>query len=296
MDSLKNRPNVDGSVSCPNTTSREFKLHTESVWILLAFSVMMSGLPALTVAQEENGVGQGTPWVKYIEAGADFTHFTNDYGEGNNQFLAISFSKEWCNLIRFDFGRSERFKDVGVGVGASFTQYLVRKWSIRIGANTGSGEFILPRYRLSTSIGRSFLSDGKLQAEIGYIHDQSKGENYFDRIAASINWYTGPHWILGGFFNYDMGQPGNTRTNSGGVGVTWFTWRERYFGGTVEYGDVNYVQVGLTNYLVSFTETLVKVHYTEYLNPKAGLNFRLDLGSNDFYNITGFSASIFKEW
>jgi YaiO family outer membrane protein len=264
---------------------------------LLAIVAALTACPALSIIAAEGDTGSAPPpRVWYVESGADFTHFSRDYGNGNDQFLVVSVSREWSYLLRFDFGRSARFGESGLGGGASITGYLERRWSFQFGANTGSGRFILPRYRLNASIGRAFLPGGSLSTEIGYVHDQSKGDNYFDRLAVSATWYARPHWMLGGYFNYDIGQPGSTRTKSGGAGLTWYDWRERYVGTAVEYGDVNYVQVGPANYLVSLRETLVKVYYTEYFNPKVGLNLRLDVGTNDFYNLAGISVSLFKEW
>ncbi len=259
-------------------------------------AMAIHGIATLGVADEREKAAEVHPAVTYAEAGADFTHFTNDYGNGNDQFLAILFSREWSYLLRFDFGRSERFGDSGLGVGASFTGYLTGRWRVRAGINTGSGEFILPRYRLSAAVGRAFLGERNLTAEIEYVRDQSKGENYYDRVATSFIWYAGSHWMLSAYFNHDTGQPGSTRTMSGVAGLTWYRWRDRHIGGTIEYGDVNYIQVGPRNFLVSLTETVARIYYTEYLDPQFGLIVRLDVGANDFYDFAGVSFRLFKEW
>jgi YaiO family outer membrane protein len=240
--------------------------------------------------------GESPPRVMHCEVGADFTHFTADYGNGNYEYLAVLFSREWDYLMRFELGRAERFGDAGTGAGASLTRFLSPRWSVSAGFSAGTGEFILPRYRLNVSIGKFFLPERNLGAELGYVHDQSKGENYFDRIFTTATWYTAPHWMLSGYFNYDMGHPGSTRTKFGGIGLTWYTWQKRYIGGLFEYGDVNYTQVGPANFLVSYSETLFKVYYTEYFNTETGLTLRLDTGTNDFYDLVGFSVIFFREW
>ena len=236
------------------------------------------------------------PHTKYIEGGADFTHFTNDVGNGNNQFITFSMSREWAYMLRFDLGRAQRFGDEGVGIGAVFNSYFAKSWSTGIGVSTGSGKFIFPRYRLDVSLGYTFLPAGNLRATIGYVTEQSKGDNSYDRIAGSLTWYAGAHWIVGGYFNYDIGQPGDTITKSGGAGVTWYTWQERYIGATVEYGDVNYTQVGVTDFLVAYEQVWVRANYSEYFNPTFGLNLRADWGTNKFYDFYGISASVFKTW
>ncbi len=252
-------------------------------------------LTAMTVnaaAQED----EGPPLVKYLEAGLGFTHFTNEVGDGNDQFVTFILSKEWSYQLRFDAGRAERWGDSGLGVGAMFTTYLDRSWSFAVGAATGSSEFIFPEYLVSATIGKGLLAEGNLLASLTWVHDQSKGENYYDRIGGSLTWYQGSHWIYGAYFNYDMGQPGSTVTMSGGLGATWFNWQQRYIGATLQYGDINYTQVGVTDFLVGYEEFLVRGTYSEYFNPKMGLNVRAEWATNEMWDMYGISASIFKEW
>lgn len=263
---------------------------------LLAAGLLAALVGTTRAAEEEKNAETQAPIVRYVEAGGEFTHFTNDYGNGNSQFMAYSISRENNYLLRFDWGRAARFGDQGLGFGASFTDYLADGWFVGCGVSTGSGEAIFPRYRLDASIGRGFLREDNLQITAAYIRQQSKGENYFDRYAAALTWYAGAHWILGAHFNYDVGQPGDTITRSGGVGAMVGTWQVRYVGAAVEFGDINYTQIGPDNYLVDYEQILVKAYYTEYFGPKAGMNLRLDWGSNDFYELYGVSLSFFKEW
>ena len=264
-----------------------------------AVIVWMTVLCALATAPGVARAAEGDalpPHTKYIEGGAEFTHFTNGFGNGNNQSVTFTISREWSYLLRFDLGRVQRFGDEGIGIGALFTSYHGKAWSSGVGVSTGSGKFILPRYRVDASLGYALLPAGNLQATIGYVHEQSKGENSYDRIAASLTWYTGAHWIVGGYFNYDVGQPGATITKSGGAGVTWFTWQKRYIGAVAEYGDVHYTQLGVTDFLVAYEQVSARAYYTEYFNPTFGLNLRADWGTNKFYDSYGISASVFKSW
>jgi len=252
---------------------------------------------AATAAAETNGGNQtGPPVVRFFEAGAEFTRFTNDYGNGSGQFMSYSMSRENEFLLRFDMGRAARFGDEGLGFGASFTKYFYGRWSAAAGVSTGSGTAVFPRYRLDAWIGRAFLREANLQITAGYVHEQSMGENKFDRYGCGLTWYAGPHWIWGGFFNYDVGQPGNTVTQSGGAGVTYGNWKEWYVGTSVEFGDVSYTQIGPSKYLVDYEQVIVKGYFTGYFTSKSGMNLRLDWGRNDFYDLYGVSLSFFKEW
>jgi YaiO family outer membrane protein len=243
-------------------------------------------------AQEE----ETPPLSKYVEVGAGFAHFTGDVGNGNDQFVSFIVAREWSYQLRLDAGRAERWGDEGLGIGAMFTAYLGSRLSVGVGASTGSGDFIFPEYRVDAAVGVSLLEERNLQLTAGYVHQQSKGENYFDRIAASLTWYAGNHWIYGGYFNYDIGEPGTTITMSGGLGATWFNWQERYIGVLVEYGDVNYTQVGVTDFLVAYEQFLVRGTFSEYFNPTSGINLRAEYATNELYDIYGIAASFFKSW
>jgi len=260
---------------------------------LIVASFMLVPSKGTAAADDE---GTSAPAIRYLEAGASYTHFTDDLEDGNTQFLSLLFSQDWSYQLRFDAERSARWSDAGFGVGASFTKYFGGSWSVGVGAGTGSGKYILPDYRFNASVGKAFLQKRNLLASIGYVHEQSKGPNYYDRIAPSLSWWAGDHWVFGGHFNYDIGQPGNTSTRSGGLEVTWFNWQKRFIGVVFELGDVNYTQVGPTDFLVAYKQVSTRVHFTQYFTPTMGLNFRGDWGTNDLYDLYGISVNLFTEW
>jgi YaiO family outer membrane protein len=261
--------------------------------VLTAASLVVFFAGKVSAEEKESIAETRPPIVRYLELGGEYTHFTNDYGDGNSQFMAYSLSRENDFLLRFDLGRAARFGEQGMGCGASLTAYLPDGHFLGFGGSTGTGKAVFPKYRLDAFFGRGFLAEDNLQLTLGFIHEESKDVNKFDRYACALTWYAGPHWILGAHFNYDVGQPGDTITKSGGVGAMVGTWEERYVGASVEFGDVNYTRVGPSSYLVDYEQILVKAYFTEYFGPKAGMNLRLDWGSNDFYDLYGASLSFF---
>jgi YaiO family outer membrane protein len=260
---------------------------------LIVTSCMLMSSAGVWAADDE---GAKAPPIRYLEAGASFTHFTDDLEDGNTQFLSLLFSRDWSYQLRFDAERSARWGDAGLGIGASFTTYFAGSWSVGIGAGTGSGKYILPDYRFSASVGKAFLAQRTLLTSIEYVHEQSKGPNYYDRIAPSLSWWIGNHWIFGGHFNYDVGQPGNTTTKSGGIEVTWFDWQKRFIGVVFELGDVNYTQVGPTDFLVAYKQVSTRVYFTQYFTPTMGFTFRGDWATNDLYDLYGISVHLFTQW
>ena len=167
----------------------------------------------------------------------------------------------------------------------------------------GDAKYIYPEYRVNAAVGYNFLAKSNLQVVLGYLHEQSQfSQVYFDRVSIAAQYYSGLHWLFGGFFNYDIGHPDDPATNepttskSIGLGATWYTWEKRYIGALAAYGDVNYVQIGEQDFLVDFKDFTVRLYYSEYFNRTFGTNIRFDYGTNEFYDVYGISVSVFKQW
>jgi YaiO family outer membrane protein len=264
---------------------------------LIAVLAIAVGWGVMPAAAQETGEGDaGPPVVLGLRVGAGYTHYTKTHPDGNAQFARLTLSAEGAYSLWFDGGRVEHYGEEAWGYGLAFRYQLPHGWWLGAGAGTGTGQVIFPEYRVDATLGHAFLRDDNLHVSASYTHEQSKVENSYDRIALGARWWTGPHWIVGGHFNYDIGQPGDTITKSGGLGVTWYTWLERYIGGTIFYGDINYTQIGPTDFLVGYTEAAVRVNYAEYFNPRSGLEVIFDAATNEFYDVYGLTLAFFIEW
>jgi len=264
------------------------RIGSRALWAVVAALVLAAATFAPASAQE-------APTVYYVEGGLDFSHFSDPYGNGNGQWLVFILSQPANYSLRFDLSRAERWGDEGVG-GGLLAQKFIDRLTLGASVSGGGGKFIYPDYRVDASVGYGFLAEGNLQITLAYLHEQSKAENSYDRGAVSANYYMKSHWIFGGYFNYDVGQPGDTVTKSIGLGATWYTWQKRYIGGMASYGDVNYVQISDVDFLVAFKNFSVRLYYSEYFNPTFGTNIKLDYGTNEYFDVYGISISVFKSW
>jgi hypothetical protein len=221
-------------------------------WVIVAAMVFI-------IAAFNPASAQEAPTVFYFEGGVDFSHFTDGYGDGNGQWLVFILSQPANYSLRFDLSRVDRWGDEGVGDGI-LAQKFIDRLTLGAGASGGSGDFIYPEYRVDASVGYGFLAEGNLQIILGYLHEQSKAENSYDRMAV------------------------------------WFTWQKRYIGGQFSYGDVNYTQISDVDFLVAFENFSVRLYYSEYFNPTFGTNIKFDYGTNKYFDVYGISASLFKSW
>jgi YaiO family outer membrane protein len=244
------------------------------------------GGPAVLAAATEM-----PPLVRSVEAGGAWGHYTEGYGDANGQFVrgALWRPDRWA--WRVEVGRSERFGDRSLDGGASYARWFGRT-SATLGASSGTGEFIAHRYRLDASVSRPLAG---VVTTLGYTRIQSKGDNRSDGLGLSLVRYT-PHWVLNAQGRYDLGQPGNTRSTSGGVGISYVVWRRTSFGVGYDVGDVSYQLVAAGNALVDYHSTGFNAGFSQWFDGHWGLNLRAEYGDTPFYTVRGATLSIFREW
>jgi YaiO family outer membrane protein len=246
--------------------------------------------------QEGVNVADDSPLEKVVEVGGEYGSYSNGYGDANSQFLRFSLTRPSTYTWRVETGRVKRFNDTGFGYGLSYTRYFKDGLSFLIGVSSGTGEFIFPDYRIDLAVGRAFLAQDNLIATLGYTHIRSKSENRSNGVGLELTWYVNDHWILGAFGRQEYGHPGSTTSTSGGMGITYLIYKKFYLGGAVEFGDISYLLVGPGTALVDYNSVAYKLYSTYYVTPSAGFNLRLDYEDTDFYDMHGFSFSVFKEW
>ena len=265
-------------------------------FLIASFLLVAAGVFESSCGQEKEDQTPENPLTRVIEVGGDYGRYSDDMGSANSQFLRFSITKPDVYTWRFVTGRAYRFKDEGYDIGASYTRYLPDGVSLSLGFSTGTGEVISPDYRVDASIGMAFLKKDNLLASVGYTRTQSKAENRSDGFGLGLTYHVDDHWILGASGRYDIGQPGETVSTSGGLGITYGVYRKRYIGAAIEFGDVSYLLVGPGEALVDYNSTTYKLYFSHYQTPSVGFHLRLDYERNSSYELVGGSITLFKEW
>jgi YaiO family outer membrane protein len=231
------------------------------------------------------------PLTRSLEAGAAWGHHTNGYGDADGQFARFGLWREDRWAWRLEAGRSARFGDESLDGGLSYAHWF-GKTSATLGISSGTGDYIAHRYRFDAAVSRPLAG---VVTTLGYTRIQSKGENRSDGVGLGLARYL-PHWVLSAQGRCDWGQPGDTRSLSGGVGVSYVVWRRMSIGVGYDAGDVSYLVVGPGETLVDYHGSGFNVGYQQWFGAHWGLNARLDYGETPFYNVRGASVSVFREW
>jgi YaiO family outer membrane protein len=241
--------------------------------------------------------GSDTPYVRSAEIGAGLSRYTGNLGQGNGQFLRLGFVKENDHRWLFETGRSERFGESSIGFGASYGRHVAKATALTVGLSSGTGEYLAPEYRFDFRVEQGVLKDRNLVLSAGYIRVQSKQENSSDGFAAgAVLWL--PHWVLEANTLYDIGHPGDAISKSWGMGATWYLYKKTYIGAGISGGAVSYMLVGPGNQsaLVDYDADGWNLHLQQWITATGGFNLRYEHGSTSYYQVDGYTASIFKEF
>ncbi|MBD3237042.1 MAG: YaiO family outer membrane beta-barrel protein [Candidatus Eisenbacteria bacterium] len=232
------------------------------------------------------------PLEQAIEGGVGYSEFTRGYGDAHYMFARYTIERPYDWRWRIEVGSASRFGDSSLDGGVSFTKFLWGETNLTLGIGSGTGDYIASEYRFDASLAQPIF--GTL-LRLGYTREQSKAENYRDGYGVALErWF--PHWIVEAHWRYDIGHPGDTISRTVGFGLTYFVWERFYVGAGVELGDVSYLQVGPTDFLVNYDSEEYQLGFSYWMTPQIGIGFRTTYGETSFYEVTGFELSFTRRW
>jgi YaiO family outer membrane protein len=268
--------------------ARRVTVHLSVAVLLLLLLLLL--LPVTSVRAEE-------PSRRYtVDVGLSLGRYTENLGNSDAQFAALSLERPWLDRWRFDLGRAARFEDAGVGVGALYSRHLRRNTQVSGGFSSGTGDVIFPKWRVDLGLRQTGLFDNRMLFDLGYTHTQSKAENYSNALGGGVRWYTSSPWSFGLGGRVEWGQPGNTVSRSMNFGVDYGLYRKLYVGAGMEIGEVAYVLVAKDLAFVDFSIRSYRLGSTWYVRDDRGLTVELNYLDTEFYDQRSFTVRVFKEW
>ncbi len=227
---------------------------------------------------------------RMVTVGAAVGRFPNVENKGSNGQFFMAY---WGKPLKFDFringGRQHRFGESTLGFGASYGQFLPKKFKVTVGFGVSTGE-LAPEWTGSVSIRRPFR---KIPISLGYLHDHWESGARHDRLSLQAErWFK--HVILEGAVRYNWNDPGDQTGWGGTVGATYYRWKDLYLGAGWNFGKVRYLPVGPNTVLVDYDARGYYVYLSKWFQKRWGINSRLAYAEEpEYYGIT---ASWFTEW
>jgi YaiO family outer membrane protein len=274
---------------------RKIEPLTASCILRLALTgLLLLVLPAAVAADEPEAEEKKSDWVKTIEVGAGYIDFSDDYEDGNGQFVRFTLDKPWKHLFRVEVGQAERFDLDGTGFGLFYQYTFPSRISVSVGAAGGSGK-LSPEHRFDAGVTFPLLAEKNLLLQLGFKDEKSRFENSAQGVSLGTVYYFG-QWMATGNVRYDRGDPGDTDSWGTGASLTWYIYKKLYLGAGIDYGETSYVIVGPGQVEVDLKGRSYNLGVSYWINDHSGLNARLDYGSNSIYSGWGTQVSYFWQW
>lgn len=245
----------------------------------------------LALAPAAGSAADLPPLKRSVEIGGSWGRYTEGYGDADGQVARFGIGREDRWAWRAEAGRSARFGDRSLDGGLSYAHWF-GKTSVTLGASSGTGDFIAHRYRVDAAVAHPIAG---VVTTLGYTRIQSKGENRSDGVGLSLVRYTA-HWIYSAQGRVDWGQPGDTRSSSGGVGLSYVVWGRTTAGVGYDFGNVSYELVGAGRALVDYRASGFNVGLSQRIHGPLTANLRLDYGETPFYLVRGANLGLVYEW
>ena len=231
-----------------------------------------------------------------LQLGVDRGEYTEDLGSFEGEFAALGVERPWKDRWRIEVGRAARFGDEGVGYGFSYARHLSRRTVVSTGLSSGTGDVIFPDLRFDLGLRRTDLLGGRMLADLGYTHIESKGENSSDGFGGGVLLAVGGPWSVGLDGRVDIGQPGDTRGHTVGASLLYGIYRRFYANLRGEIGRVAYTLVGPGDALVEYNSRGLRGGLTFYLRPDRGVAVEGALLDSEVYDLWTVGLRAFREW
>ena len=217
-----------------------------------------------------------------IEVGGALSH---GYTNGASSRLRIWEPGEYALTI--DVGFQRGFGSTDGGIGASYEHNFTRDTAVTLSAAAGNSIFF-PELLWGVSFRTPVRGLG---ATGGYLRRQWSDGGYSNEVSGGADrWFA--HWIVGGYVRYHWGEPNRFRSVGGGVGVSYYVWKKQTIGAGFDLGDERYREPR-----PGLQPKGVNAGYSRWLDATSGVNVRVNHGWSTYAGeITGVSASFFKEW
>ena len=236
-----------------------------------------------------------------LEFGASLGRYDFDNSSENSaydaQFIRYARSRPAVDSWLVDAGRQHRFDQSSLDLGLGYTRYL-GKTGLSAGISGGTNKVLSHEYRIGLGVSHPLAG---FITRLDYTKSQSHGENRSDSWGLGVTrWFS--HWILGGGYRFDIGQPGSTESASYNFGITYYQWRRTYLGAGVQTGDVSYQLLGpgvplSSQVLIDYSAWSAHLSLMHFISDKSGFNLRYDHSrAQDNWIIDGFTCSYFREW
>ncbi len=232
----------------------------------------------------------------YVEAGMNYYGVSNHYGNWFGQFINLQYQYNEWNRWSFGVQNQEAFHDQGVSGYIANRHVFNEDWFSNVGVSLGSNATFLPRYRVDADINRQLLEGRNLVATVGMTVDKANDIYDDQAVLFGMTYYLPAPWIIQGNVRFNNSTPGNVVSPSFSAAVTTGYNQDYFLTARYTIGREAYQLLGSNNIVNSFTGNTVGVNWRQWVDSDWGFNVGTEYYTNRYYNRTGGTISVFKQF
>jgi len=233
--------------------------------------------------------------ASWIEAGGFYHHVTGGFGDwkGGYARAVIAGSR---NVWYVDAKAQEAFRDRGVYGSLANVHTFSSRIYTQVGVGGGSGEFVLPDFRLDASLNvklgraRSLILTGG-----GTLVDAKSG--FTDRaLFGSLTWYASGSVLVEGGGRVNWSNPGSVRSARGTGALSLGRSGSSLVTLRGSAGTEGYQLTGAAATLREFSSQEAGATWRQWLAGGTGFVLGAEWYHNPFYTRAGASLGLFHAW
>jgi YaiO family outer membrane protein len=231
-----------------------------------------------------------------IEAGMNYHSVSNNQGDWTGQFIRGQYQADAKNRWSAELLHQHAFKDDGYYASLGNTHTFNEKWFSEVAAGVGTSASFLPRFRADANINRRWLKAGNFVTTLGTTFTKASEtyEGYGIHLGGS--YYFSSPWALQAGVRLEMTNPGSVYAASGYSAVTYGYNKSYLLSGRIGYGREAYQLLDSGNITNAFNSKSIGLNWRQWLGDDWGFNAGTEYYDNPYYDRTGGTFSVFKEF
>lgn len=232
----------------------------------------------------------------YVEAGVERYPVTNGYGNWFNQYFKIFAQVDEKNAWYGEFYHDYEFFQHGDYAKVEQTHIFNEDYYTTVSAGLSDNSIFIPKYYVGGTLFNKQLKRKQLVFYLGVHAYWWRPDSSTEDINPGFVYYFEGPWVFEGGLYVNRSNPGVVYSASGYAALTEGREREHYITLRVGIGREAYLPLGGNVAVVGYPSQVVTVTWRQWIGNDWGTNIVAEGYHNRFYDRSGFSIGLFKDF
>jgi YaiO family outer membrane protein len=233
-----------------------------------------------------------------VQFGYSQSHLSNNYPGWRDAFVRGNVSLgENIGVLNWDASQQKHFNESGQALSVSLTHNFNADWYGLVGAGVGSGASFLTKQRVDVGLYRKWLAQRQLVTGVQLMASKARDGVHDDRSwQLSSSYYFSVPLVAEIGFKRNTSNPGSVSTNRQYLAATYGENKKYYLSARYDAGREGYLPQGANLSATNFRSQVTTLTWRQWLSPKWGYELQAERYNNPFYNRSGGTVSVFRDF